>query len=61
MLVDVTEGHLLDKADVHAAVDGEPGEVDHLIVITVFENHAIEFHALKAGGQCGIDAALNLR
>ena len=53
---DLAQRHLLDEADVDAFVEGEAHQVEDLVAVALAQNDGVEFDAVEAGGDGGVDA-----
>ena len=57
MIADHPQWHFLDVAEVQPVFYGEPGQINHFIVIAAFQDDRIQLDALKAGSLGGANAA----
>src|SRR5690606_20076429 len=55
MAGNAAQGHLLDKADIQAAFDGEVHQIQHLVIVATLLDHAIDLDSTKPRLASGID------
>src|SRR5690606_476217 len=55
MAGNAAQGHLLDKADIQAALDGEVHQIQHFVVIAALLDHAVDLDSTKPRLASGID------
>ena len=56
VLLDEPKRHLFDETDVEPFCDGEADQIQHLVMVTVFKDHGVEFDTFKVGRYRCVDA-----